>query len=279
MTHTPELFVVGSLNMDLVATAKRLPAPGETVAGGVLVRQPGGTGGNQAAAAARLGARVRMVGAVGDDADGREILESLQAAGVDTSAMQRSAARTGCALVLVDAAGENSILVCAGANDDLDAAAAPLPDDAAVLMQLEVPLATAVQIAKRPHGFLALNASPAVTLPAELLAADLIIVNETEFEALPELRDARLVAVTLGARGAVLRAAGEVVATATSRRASVVSTVGAGDAFAAALTVGLLQGLDRQRALEIACEVGASAVEDARSQPPLKPLQHYARQP
>lgn len=277
MRGRAELAVVGSLNVDLVASAARLPRPGETIGGGVLRREAGGKGANQAAAAARLGAEVRMIGCVGADADGDLLLHALSAAGVGAAGVRRTAAPTGTALIMVDAGGENSIVVCPGANDELDPSQVEVGDGEAVLLQLETPLETIERVVAAARGFVALNAAPAQPLPAALIdRVDLFVVNESEYGLMPELASARLVAVTLGAEGAELRARGEVVDRAPGVPAQcVASTVGAGDAFTAALVVALLEGDDPADALRVACCVGAAAVEHPSAQAPFAALSRY----
>ncbi|HEX2856307.1 MAG TPA: ribokinase [Propionibacteriaceae bacterium] len=271
----PALVVAGSLNLDLVATTARLPRPGETVADGRFTRQAGGKGANQAAAAARLGGRVRMIGCVGTDAEGEFLLRELTTAGVDVSGVQRGEAATGTALILVDAAGENSIVVCPGANALLDPDAVDL-GDAALLVQLETPLPTVERLVQRATGLVVLNAAPARELPDPLIErADLVVVNEDEYAAMPQLRGARRVVVTLGADGAALYERGTLLLQVPGVPARVVNTVGAGDAFTAALTLALLGGESERPALELACRVGAAAVADERSQPLLQPLDAY----
>ncbi len=278
MTDDPplELTVVGAINVDLVARVARAPGPGETVADGALMRQPGGKGANQAAAAARLGAGVGMVGAVGSDDEGRYLLEHLAASGVDAAGVQVVEGESGVALIVVDAAGENSIVVCPEANARIVPERVEVPPRSAVLAQLEVADDVIERAVASTTGFFALNAAPSRPFSAALRdRADLLIVNEHEYAMLPELRDAPLVAVTLGAEGAMLLRRGEVVARAAGRPARVVNTVGAGDAFAAALTLGMIRGDAPEVALARACEVGAAAVEDPRSQPLLGPLDRY----
>lgn len=272
----PQLAVVGAINVDLTARVQRAPAPGETVSGGILSRQPGGKGANQAAAAARLGARVRLIGAVGADDAGDEMRRHLGAVGVDVTGVQRTAEATGTALIVVDDSGENSIVVCPGANTAIDPERIPDVSGAAVLAQLEVDLAVVERVAFESDGFFALNVSPVQPLPEALLhRVDLFIVNEHEYAQLPELRTRPLVAVTLGAEGALLLRDGVEIARAKAPATSVVSSVGAGDAFAAALTVALLRGQDVHTALATACAVGAAAVADPQSQPDLDPLEAY----
>jgi ribokinase len=243
----------------------------------VLRREAGGKGANQAAAAARLGAAVRMVGCVGGDAEGDALVAALAEAGVDTAGVRRTDAPTGTAIVLVDAEGENSIVVCPGANEALDADEARLAEGEAVLLQLETPFATVEGVVRRASGFVAVNAAPAMPLPAALVErVDLFVVNEGEYALMPELAAARLVAVTLGAAGAELRSHGRVIASAAGVRPSrVASTVGAGDAFTAALAVALLEGDEPAVALALACRVGSAAVEHASAQPPLAALAAY----
>lgn len=276
MTAPLALAVVGSINVDLTARTARLPEPGETIGGGRLSREAGGKGANQAAAAARLGAAVRMVGAVGPDADGAWMIDELAAAGVDTNAVRRGEESTGVALIVVDAAGENQIAVCEGANGEVSLDGVVFGSDEAVLAQLEISMDVIVALSAAARGYLAVNAAPALELPAAVIGrADLIIVNETEYALLPALRTARRVAVTYGGEGAKLFERGELVAEAPAVKTTVVNSVGAGDAFCAALTIGLASGVDPQRALSAACAVGAAAVADPRSQPLLAALGEY----
>ncbi|MEX5296938.1 ribokinase [Kocuria sp. CPCC 205268] len=276
----PALTVVGSINIDLTAVCERLPAPGETVGGATLQRQPGGKGANQAVAAARLAGRARMIGAVGGDADGDEVLRAMAAAGVDTTGIMRVPAPTGTALIAVDRHGENQIAVCSGANTEVSVEDVEFSPEDVVLCQLEIALGTVLETARRTPGFFALNAAPAVPLPGELVErCDLIIVNETEYALLPELADAELVAVTYGAEGSALYERGRRVAFAPGRRVDVVSTVGAGDAFCAALVLALTAGLDHESALRAANAVGAHAAGDPSAQPDLSRLAHYLPSP
>ncbi|HVL60151.1 MAG TPA: ribokinase [Microbacterium sp.] len=272
----PELVVVGAINVDLIARVSRAPGRGETVADGELTRQPGGKGANQAVAAARLGARVRMIGAVGTDALGDYLRDAIATAGVDVSGIQTVDGDSGTALIVVDDDGENSIVVCPEANLRIDPATVRVRPGSAVLAQLEVPDAVVERAIAQTTGFVAINAAPARPFSASVLErADLFIVNEHEYELLPALQNASLVAVTLGADGARLLRHGTVVASASSRPAEVRNSVGAGDAFSAALTLGLLRGDEPAIALARACEVGAAAVEDDRSQPALSALDRY----
>ncbi len=272
------LTIVGSINVDLTARADRLPQAGETVGGGRLVREAGGKGANQAAAAARLGATVRMIGAVGTDGDGAWMRSELDAAGVDTSGIAVSEEPTGVALIVVDREGENQIAVCEGANGDIDLDGIVFAPGEAVLAQLEISIDLVAELAERVQGYLAVNAAPARELPDVVLErADLIIVNETEYALIPALREAKRVAVTYGADGARLFESGVEVAAAPAVRTTVENTVGAGDAFCAALTIGLASGVAPADALAAACAVGAAAVADPRSQPLLSSYSSYLR--
>ncbi|MBO1268859.1 PfkB family carbohydrate kinase [Arthrobacter cavernae] len=273
---TKPLTVLGSINLDIIATAGRLPTAGETIGDGTLSRQPGGKGANQAAAAARLDGAARMIGAVGNDDAGREMLDALTSAGVDVADVARRSTPTGTALIVVDSEGENQIVVCPGANAEVALDGVAFAEDEIVLSQLEVGLDIVVEAARRHPGYFALNAAPAQPLPAELVQrCDLLIVNETEYELIPELSEARLVAVTYGKDGSALFRDGKEVARAAGLSAKVVNTIGAGDAFCAAFVLGLRNGLSDEQALAAANAVGADAVGQASSQPELGRLEGY----
>lgn len=251
-----ELTVVGSINLDLVARVDRLPRAGETVGGFDFLRVPGGKGANQGVAAARLGAHVRMVGAVGDDPLADEALVGLHDAGVELQLTRTGT--TGIALILVDATGENQIVVVPGANAHVP----PTSPHGAVLCQLEVPDAVVAAAAVNAE-FFALNAAPARPVDLE---PDLLIVNELEHEVVSR---GKLVAVTYGARGAALFEDGREVARATPPRVDAVDGTAAGDAFAACLVVSLLEGRERGDALTRACAAGAVAASRFGAQPSL----------
>ncbi len=267
------LTVVGSINLDFVASAATLPAPGETVTGATLARHPGGKGANQALAARRLGARVAMIGATGKDGMADEALGLLRRDGVDLwGVASKPALASGVALIAVSAEGENQIVVAPGANAGVSPADLPNTLEGAVILQLELPVATVVAAAERATGFVAVNLAPAAPVPQALLdRADLLIVNETEAAFYGEaLHSARgLVAITLGGAGARLFKAGEEIASAAPPPVSVVDTTGAGDCFVAALTVALLEGQAPADALVFACTGGALAVTKAGAQPSL----------
>jgi ribokinase len=257
----PRLTVVGSINLDLVARVERLPRPGETVTGASFDRYPGGKGANQAVAAARLGADVTMLGAVGSDGFADDALRGLLAAGVDVE-VERSG-DTGVALILVAADGETQIVVAPGANAEVRAA----PSGGAVLCQLEIPVEVVERAAEQSDRFF-LNAAPANPIPASLLdRCELVVVNRYEFEALPATP--RLTALTLGAEGAVLLEEGEEVARAEPPRVTVLDGTAAGDAFTACLVVSLLDGRHREQALRRACAAGALAASRHGAQPSL----------
>jgi ribokinase len=259
----PALTVVGSINLDLVAHCERLPGPGETVTDAEFARIPGGKGANQAVAAARLGADVRMIGCVGQDSFAGEALASLEEAGIALD-VRTVPIPTGVALILVDAEGETEIVVAPGANTMV-----AQPDSADnVLTQLEVPIETVVATARQTTGFFALNAAPAKPVPVEVLGrADLVVVNRYELDALPEAP--RLAALTLGAEGAVLLEDGDEVARARPPRVEAVDGTAAGDAFTACLVVSLLEERDREESLRRACAAGALAASRPGAQPSL----------
>jgi ribokinase len=259
----PRIAVVGSANIDLVARCERLPRIGETVAGASLERVPGGKGANQAVAAARLGARVRFVGRIGAD---DLVLRSLESDGVDTSAVVRDGGESGIALVLVAASGENMIVVAPGANGRVTPEDVDVGEVDAVMCQLEIPLA-AVRAAAASGPFFCLNAAPGREGLDDELEPDLLVVNRDEYEIVGPV--GKLVALTLGADGAVLIEAGREVARAPSPRVRTIDATAAGDAFCAALVVSLLEGRGRTEALHRACAAGALASSRFGAQPSL----------
>ncbi len=281
------VIVIGSINMDLVLRCERMPRPGETLAGHDMFTAPGGKGANQAVAAARLGARCRMVGRVGDDGFADELLAGLERAGVVTDAVHPTAdCSSGIAVIHVDAAGENAITLVAGANgqlspDDITQAQSLIAQADVMLLQLEVPLPTvcaAMRLARR-HGVMSIldpAPAPATGLPDELFAVDLITPNQTEAQLLTGepvhgVAEAKLVAaelirrgagravIKLGEHGAVaLDAHGEVMHT-PAFAVDVVDTTAAGDAFTAALGVGLAEKMALADAVRLACAAGGLA--------------------
>jgi ribokinase len=261
MNKNISVAIIGSINLDIVASVKAFPQPGETVTNAVVHRFPGGKGANQALAAHRLGAKVYMVGRVGDDPLADEALHTLREEGVDLSYCESlKDTSTGLAMIVVTEAGENQIVVAPGANAVFDAEHLVVPEADAIIAQLEVPTKTILQAASSSNSFFCLNAAPAKPVPHELLEkVDLLVVNEIEAETLgKEIAIYNgLLAITYGGEGAVLRHNGKQVARAKPPKVDVVDTTGAGDAFTAALTVAMVSGMEPQDALERACIVGA----------------------
>jgi ribokinase len=266
------LTVAGSVNLDFVARVAKLPVPGETVTDATLARHPGGKGANQALAARRLGAEVRLIACVGRDALAEEALHLLRGEAVDLSAVvAHPTAPTGLAMIAVSADGENHIVVAPGANRMLQTEHLLLADGEPVLAQLEIPLDIIAALVQRP-GFLALNLAPARPVELNILArADLLITNEGESRFYGDALHAGdgLVAITRGGAGATLFRRGRQIAEAPSPRVAVVDTTGAGDAFSAALTLALLEGTAPEAALRFACATGASAASREGAQPSL----------
>ncbi|GAA1582106.1 ribokinase [Kribbella sancticallisti] len=239
---------MGSANVDLVLPVQRIPRPGETVLASGLTRGPGGKGANQAVAAARAGASTAFVASLGDDDGGALLRAALDESGVDLSLVSSSAKPTGTAIITVDAEGENSITVAPSANAELKLSAEALQavsEAKIVLSQLEIPFDT-VQAAAEASSYFILNAAPAAELSDELLGhVDLLVVNETEAEAVggPEmaslLRRVPAAVVTLGADGAVIlsRDAAEIRIPGVS--VEVVDTTAAGDTFCGVLAASL----------------------------------------
>jgi ribokinase len=266
LRRSPRLTVVGSINLDLVARCERLPRSGETVTDAIFERVPGGKGANQAVAAARMGADVRMIGCVGRDEFAEPALAYLRGeVELEVSVRDES---TGVAVILVDSTGENAIVVAPGANRLV--AAEGLDDaDEAVLCQLEIPVETVAGVARRARGFFAVNVAPARPVARDVLErADLVVANRYELAALAEAPRG-LVALTLGAEGAVLFEDGEEVATARPPVVDAVDGTAAGDAFTASLVVSLLEGRSRDEALARACAAGALAASRPGAQPSL----------
>lgn len=262
--------VVGSVNLDLVAALPRLPRPGETLTASGLRKVPGGKGANQALAAARAGARVRLVAAVGTDGDAQAALELLRRDGIGLDGVRTLSAPTGLALIEVDDAGENTIVVVPGANAELQVSRDDVAGADAVLAVLEVP-DTAVRAAtEHAEGLFVLNAAPARPVPdAVLRRADLVVVNRAEYAALPGIDRARAVAVTDGPRDAVLLRDGREIARATPPRVGAVDGTAAGDAFVGVAVVCMLERRHDTDLLVRACAAGALAATRHGAQPSL----------
>lgn len=267
------IIVIGSVNLDLVATVKKLPQPGETVTDAELSRFPGGKGANQALAAQRLGADVLLIACIGDDAAADEALVLLQEGGVDLSHVQRIPdISTGTALIAVAPSGENHIVVAPGANRKLAPDAFDLPVADALICQLEVSVDTVAKAVQEFAGFICVNLAPATHIDVSILQrADLIIVNEVESAWYGDSLSAAsgMIATTFGAAGAVLSKNGEDIARAKPPKIDAVDTTAAGDTFTAALTVALVEGQSPQEALQFACAAGAAAATKLGAQPSL----------
>jgi ribokinase len=285
MTKRPKVTVLGSLNMDISVTVPRLPAPGATVLGSAAQFTPGGKGANQAVAAARLGADVRMVGCVGDDDFGRQLLAALRAEGIDADAVRTvTSVPTGLAMIAVDEAGENLIIVAPGANHQVgpaDVAKTATNDGSILVLSAEIPAPAIEQALAQTPGPTILNLAPAPENAAELVATagehlDWLVVNESEAAAVlghpvsglanakkaaTELtaKGPRHAVVTAGAHGAAL-AGPDGAHTIEGFKVTAVDTVGAGDTFVGALAVALAASVPPPEALRAAAAAGATAV-------------------
>ena len=267
------IVVVGSVNLDIVAKAKRLPVAGETVTDAELGRFPGGKGANQALAAQRLGAAVSLVACVGNDSTADEALALLREGGVDLANVAVAEDEpTGVALIAVAESGENQIVVAPGANRSLSPERLHLPAADAMICQLEVPTDTVAHAAQEFDGYFCVNLAPARQVDVAVLQrADLVIVNETEALWYGDTLAAcnGMIATTFGAAGAVLSKDGADIARAKPPKIEAVDTTGAGDTFTAALTVALVEGQSPQDALNFACAAGAAAATKNGAQPSL----------
>jgi ribokinase len=281
-----KIVVVGSTNMDMVVKTSHIPAHGETVLGGAFFMNPGGKGANQAVAVARLGGNVLFVSKIGNDVFGKQAMQGFAAEGIDTSCVfSDSELPSGVALITVDAAGENSIVVASGANGnllaaDIEAALGEISTAGVVLLQLEIPLATVEYVA----GYAAsnrvrviLNPAPAAVLPSALFShLDVITPNETEASMISgievlDLETARQAAtriqelgvrnvvITMGAAGALVLE-GTVFTHVPARKVQPVDTTAAGDVFNGALAVALAEGLSLPDAVRFASEAAAVSV-------------------
>ncbi|MFF4499207.1 ribokinase [Streptomyces sp. NPDC001401] len=277
MTH---IVVLGSTNMDLVAYVEKAPQRGETVTGREFRTIPGGKGANQAIAAARAGATVSMIGAVGNDAFGTRLRSTLEHLGVDTDLLRTVEGPSGTAHIVVDDEGGNSIVVIPGANGTVDHL---VPGDEgliasadALLLQLEIPLAAVLAGARaaRAHGIRTiLTPAPAQPLPPELLAAtDLLVPNEHEAATLTGRTDPSAAAtalldqvpevvVTLGSAGSLYAARGNDPLIVPAPQVTALDSTGAGDTFVGALAVALTEGRPMRSALAWAGAAAALSVQ------------------
>ncbi len=286
-----DILVIGSLNADLVVRVPRFPAPGETLSGSDLATLPGGKGANQAVAAAKLGASVAMLGRVGKDQLGQMLLDNLRKQRVDVSAVRESDSATGTAVILVNAQGQNCIVLSAGANglvtpSDVQAA----PQANIMLLQLEIPLETVLYAAKwgKERGMtVILNPAPARQLPDELFEnVDIVVPNESELSlltgkpvtdyaqanaaiaALME-RGAKQVILTMGERGAIAQVDLDSGYFLPAFQVNAVDTTAAGDAFIGGLAASFARGTVLPDALHYASACGALAVTKFGAQPSL----------
>lgn len=273
------ITVLGSINMDLVVLTERAPRPGETVMGREFRTIPGGKGANQAVAAARAGAPVAMIGAVGTDGFGQELRVNLDRDGIDTRLVRTTTGASGTAHIVVDGSGQNAIAVVPGANGSMTSLTA---DDRAMirrsthlLMQLELPLPVVLEgarVARAAGVCVILTPAPAQPLPAELLVlVDWLVPNEHEAETLtghsdPLAASRQLldqvgnVVVTLGAAGSLCIARGEKPLRAPAPRVTPVDTTAAGDTFTGAFAVALTEGRPVPEALAFASRAAAISV-------------------
>ena len=289
------IVVVGSINMDLVTRANKIPIPGETVIGGDLQTFPGGKGANQAVAAGRLGSDVAMVGHVGNDVFAQQLRENLHADGVNHTCVTEVEAASGVALIVVDAAGQNSIVVAPGANGwltpaDVQAASDMIKSADVMLLQLEIPLETvecAAQLAHQAGVCVILNPAPAQLLPASLLQlVDVLVPNESEAAVLAGLPidDRRglkraaaklqsfgvaIVILTLGSRGTLLAQDGKFTHYPPFDVVDVIDTTAAGDAFVGSLATALAEGSSVENAIPWGNAAGALAITRSGAQPSL----------
>lgn len=282
-----KVVVVGSLNADLTVVAERLPSPGETVHGGALQILPGGKSSNQAATCAKLGARTTMIGAVGKDGNGELLISSLDDLGADTSHVKRMDVPTGTAMITVDEAGENTIVISPGANGEVTAqtvqdCAEAIAGAAVLGLCLEIPMDAIIEAARIAHGAgttVVLNLSPYGDVPDELLRlTDILIVNEHELAQVTGIKHSQpgdanawdkaedrlrefgieTTVVTLGGEGAYLLERGKRSAVA-PLAVDVVDTTGCGDSFMGTLMAALASDLTIEEGAELASVVSAIA--------------------
>lgn len=304
MDQRPKIVVIGSLNMDLVVKAVRAPKRGETVLGEEIHFVPGGKGANQAVGLARLGAETTMIGAVGSDAFGVELMKALQKDGVNTSSVKvLDSEATGVASILL-AEGDNSIVVVPGANaqclpEDLDQYEGKIAEADLMLLQLEIPLVTvehAIKLARKHGKTVMLNPAPAQSLSQDLLSqVDYLTPNRSELALLTGMSEESTIAegiegllevgvsccvTTLGVEGVALMEKGGSLVKVSGYMVPVVDTTGAGDAFNAGLAYALAQEKSIREAAEFAVRVSALAVTKFGAQggmPTLAEVEAYFR--
>jgi len=289
----PDILVVGSLNADLVVQVPRFPQPGETISGSDLQIIPGGKGANQAVAAARQGSSVSMLGRVGNDSFGPELIHNLKQNNVETSHVQIDpGSATGTAIIAVDATGQNNIVLSPGGNGQVrstDVANVSFSDYKLLLLQLEIPLEAVTSAAQRARESglrVLLNPAPARSLPEELISlSDFILPNESELSLLTNqpVHDipsaekaakallaggAQNVIVTLGANGALI-VNKDIKKHIPSFDVQVVDTTAAGDAFIGGFASALLSNKSLEEAVRYGCACGALATTKFGAQPSL----------
>ncbi len=267
------IVVVGSINLDIVANASRLPTPGAKVTNAMLMRCPGGSGANQALAARRLGAKVALMGCVGRDAEADAALALLREDGVDISGVNAVPdAATGVALIAVATSGENQIVVAPGANLRRASRRFQLPAVDAFIGETLAPGDAVARAVTSFEGFKCVTLGTASEIDESVLRdSNLIVVNESEAAWYGDRLASRegLVAKTFGASGAALFRNGVEVARSQSPAVKAIDTTGAGDAFTAALTLALVEGQSHAKALRFACAAGAAAAQRSGAQPSL----------
>ena len=299
------IVVVGSINIDLVARAERIPLAGETIRSTDFQIHPGGKGANQAVAAARLSYPVRMIGRVGSDAFGENLSAQLVRAGVDASGVRTSDGPSGVAAIAVAPNGENAIVVTPGANaqvspQDIDENVEAIRAAGAVLAQLEIPFETVRHIGRICAELdvpLILDPAPARKLPAELLEqVSWLTPNETEIaECLPEAEESlraknnfeiietlvkrvrRGVVLKMGARGAYLASQDGIRQQIGAFRVNAMDTTAAGDAFNGAFAVGLMMGKSPLESARFAVAASAVSVTRAGAQPSMATMEEVER--
>ncbi len=288
------ILVIGSLNMDLVVRVPRIPKPGETIIGtDALQKIPGGKGANQAYCSARLGAEVTMIGRVGDDAFGEQLVTNLKKINVNThNIICNAEASTGIAMIIVDKSGQNSIVVSQGANkcivpSDISHVEKEFQSANLILLQLEIPLPAvieAAQLAKKYGVKVILNPAPAQKLSDELLSlTDILVLNETEAAILSECNvdtdngakqaaaklhqcGVKNIIMTRGSRGALLMTENKIVDF-PAFPIQAVDTTGAGDAFVGSLAVAIAEGKSITESIRFGNAAGALASTKHGAQP------------